>query len=76
MREAKTAAQVKSQIDWQNTLSPLEDRLLLMAQGEAEQTAGGLYIPEIAQDRRKQALVLAVGPGKKDKSQGLRAFTK
>lgn len=46
-------------------LRPLGDRLIVEDIPEAEMTAGGIVLPEMARDRERapRAKVLAVGPG-------------
>ena len=43
---------------------PLSDRVVVQALEEAEQTRGGLYIPDTAKEKPQQGKVIAVGPGK------------
>ncbi|MFP3959181.1 MAG: co-chaperone GroES [Spirochaetaceae bacterium] len=45
-------------------IKPLGDRVLLKIQQEEEKTKGGLYIPETAQEKTQQGLVVAVGDDK------------
>ena len=48
------------------TVRPLGDRVLVK-QAEAEtKSAGGIIIPDTAQEKTTQAVVVAVGEGKKD----------
>ena len=42
---------------------PLADRVLVKQTAAETKTAGGLYIPETAQEKTQQATVEAVGPG-------------
>lgn len=67
VKKAAPAKATKTHVSWQKFLTPLEDRILLKAEGVAERTPGGLYIPETVRERANQARVLAVGPGKRDK---------
>ena len=47
-------------------IKPLADRVVV-APAEAEQkTAGGIIIPDTAQEKPQKGIVVAVGPGKKD----------
>lgn len=46
------------------TIQPLADRVVVQALDEAEQTRGGLYIPDTAKEKPQQGKVVAVGPGK------------
>lgn len=43
-------------------IQPLEDRIIIQPI-EVEQTVSGLYIPETAQEKPSEAIVLAVGSG-------------
>jgi chaperonin GroES len=43
---------------------PLADRVVVQALEEAEQTRGGLYIPDTAKEKPQQGKIIAVGPGK------------
>jgi chaperonin GroES len=45
-------------------VKPLSDRVVVQALEEAEQTRGGLYIPDTAKEKPQQGKVIAVGPGK------------
>jgi chaperonin GroES len=45
-------------------IKPLSDRVVVQALEEAEQTRGGLYIPDTAKEKPQQGKVIAVGPGK------------
>ncbi|MEX0886212.1 MAG: co-chaperone GroES [Phycisphaeraceae bacterium] len=43
---------------------PLDDRVLIKPEEPEEKTAGGIYLPESAQEKPLIGNVLAVGPGK------------
>ena len=45
------------------TLTPLNDRLIVRALEEDEISAGGVIIPDAARERPQKGEVLAVGPG-------------
>lgn len=45
-------------------IQPLADRVVVQALAEAEQTRGGLYIPDTAKEKPQQGEIVAVGPGK------------
>jgi chaperonin GroES len=45
-------------------IKPLSDRVVVQALEAAEQTRGGLYIPDTAKEKPIQGKVVAVGPGK------------
>jgi len=49
------------------TVAPLADRVVVRASEEAEQTRGGLYIPDTAKEKPQQGEVVAVGPGRFEK---------
>ena len=44
-------------------IKPLADRVLVKQVEAEKKTAGGLYIPDTAQEKTQQAVVEAVGPG-------------
>ncbi len=44
---------------------PLADRILLKRIDEAEKTSGGIIIPDTAKEKPVEALVVAVGNGKR-----------
>ena len=46
-------------------IRPLGDRLLVKRIEEAEQTRGGIIIPDTAKEKPMQGEVVAVGPGRK-----------
>ncbi|HET7025843.1 MAG: co-chaperone GroES [Gemmatimonadales bacterium] len=50
-------------------LQPLEDRVVIFPDDEAETMRGGLYIPDTAKEKPTQGEVLAVGPGRVEKGQ-------
>ena len=54
----ETATKAKSNI------RPLGDRVLVKAVERAEQTKSGLFLPDTAQEKPQEALVVAVGNGK------------
>ncbi|OUJ13675.1 co-chaperone GroES [Acetobacter sp. DsW_063] len=45
---------------------PLHDRVVLRRITAAEKTAGGIIIPDTAQEKPAEAVVVAVGPGTRD----------
>ncbi|MFL5735616.1 MAG: co-chaperone GroES [Chloroflexia bacterium] len=55
---AETATQVKTNI------RPLGDRVVVKAVERTEQTKSGIFIPDTAQEKPQEAIVVAVGPGK------------
>jgi chaperonin GroES len=48
-------------------LHPMEDRVVIMPDEEAESMRGGLYIPDTAKEKPTQGEVIAVGPGRIEK---------
>jgi chaperonin GroES len=54
----ETATKTKTNI------RPLGDRVLVKAVERAEQTKSGLFLPDTAQEKPQEAIVLAVGNGK------------
>src|SRR6476620_12547850 len=54
----KNAAPVK--------VGPLADRVVVRSLEEAEQTRGGLFIPDTAKEKPQEGEILAVGPGRFD----------
>jgi chaperonin GroES len=60
-----TATKAKPKIK----IHPLEDRVVILPDEEAETIRGGLYIPDTAKERPTQGAVLAVGPGRIEKGQ-------
>ena len=47
-------------------IQPLGDRILVKALAAEEKTAGGIFIPDNAQEKPQQGEVIAVGSGTKD----------
>ena len=47
-----------------STLKPLNDRLVVKTLVPEEKTAGGIILPDSAQEKPQEAEVVAVGPGK------------
>lgn len=47
---------------------PLHDRVVVRRVDEDQKTAGGIIIPETAQEKPMEGEVLAVGPGARDES--------
>ena len=46
-------------------IQPLHDRIILEAAQKEERTAGGIILPDTAQEKPQRGTVLAVGPGKR-----------
>ena len=47
---------------------PLHDRVLIRRLTAEEKTAGGIIIPDTAQEKPMEGEVVAVGPGARDES--------
>jgi chaperonin GroES len=45
-------------------LKPLGDRVVLEVLDDAEQTTGGIFIPDTAREKPQRGVILAVGPGR------------
>lgn len=45
---------------------PNEDRVLVKPAAAEEKTAGGIIIPDTAQEKPQRGVIIAAGPGKKD----------
>jgi chaperonin GroES len=45
-------------------LKPLGDHVIVQTISQEEVTAGGIFLPETAQQRPQEGLVIAVGPGR------------
>jgi chaperonin GroES len=50
-------------------IQPLADRVVVRPLEEAEQKRGGLYIPDTAKEKPQQGEIIAVGPGRFEKSE-------
>ena len=50
---------------------PLQDRVLVRRLDEDEKTAGGIIIPDTAQEKPTEGEVIAVGPGGRDEQGNL-----
>jgi chaperonin GroES len=50
-------------------IQPLEDRVVIMPNDDAEEMRGGLYIPDTAKEKPTQGEVIAVGPGRVEKGE-------
>ena len=48
-------------------ITPLEDRVVVIPDDEAETMRGGLYIPDTAKEKPTQGAVIAVGQGRYEK---------
>jgi chaperonin GroES len=45
-------------------IKPLHDRIIVKAADKEQKTAGGIILPDTAQEKPQRGEVLAVGPGK------------
>lgn len=54
-----------------SNIRPLHDRILIKRTAAEEKTPGGLIIPDAAKEKPVEALVIAVGSGKRDKDGNL-----
>ena len=52
-------------VDKKMTLCPLQDRILIRRVVAETKTPGGIFIPDMAQEKPVEGEVLAVGPGKR-----------
>lgn len=50
-------------------ITPLEDRVVVVPDGETETMRGGLYIPDTAKEKPTQGEVVAVGAGRVEKGE-------
>jgi chaperonin GroES len=46
---------------------PLHDRMVVVRIASEEKTAGGIIIPDTAQEKPQEGRIVAVGPGKRDR---------
>jgi chaperonin GroES len=47
-------------------IRPLNDRVIVSRMEEEQKTAGGIIIPDTAQEKPQEGKIIAVGPGKQD----------
>jgi chaperonin GroES len=52
-------------------LIPIEDRVVVQKEESEEKTAGGILLPDSAKEKPQQAIVVSVGPGKRDEKGNL-----
>lgn len=62
--------QVKEQKK-KNNFQPLGNRVLVRRLEQTETLKGGILLPDTAKKKQEQAEIIAIGPGKKDKSGNL-----
>lgn len=67
------ATQLQSKTNDKQTvnLRPMGNRVLLRRLEAEEKLKGGIFLPETAKKKQEQAEVIAIGPGKTDKSGNL-----
>ncbi|MBN1949822.1 MAG: co-chaperone GroES [Bacteroidales bacterium] len=53
-------------------IKPLDDRVLVEPQAAEEKTASGIIIPDSAKEKPQSGKVVAVGPGTKDVTMGVK----
>ncbi len=46
------------------TLRPLDDRVVIKQSEAEEKTAGGIFLPDAAQEKPQIGKIIAIGPGK------------
>jgi chaperonin GroES len=46
-------------------IQPLHDRIIIEAASKEDRTAGGIILPDSAQEKPQRGTVVAVGPGKR-----------
>ena len=51
-----------------STVKPLGDRIFIKVSASDEKTAGGILLPDTAQEKPQQGEVIAVGPGRRSES--------
>ena len=56
------------------SIRPLHDRVLIKRTAAEEKTPGGLIIPDAAKEKPVEAVVVAIGSGKRDKDGNLIAL--
>lgn len=70
-KKSSPAAGSKKQ-NFSHVFTPLDDRILVDVLPPETKTAGGLFIPDMAQNRQNRGVVVAVGPGRRNKKAKLR----
>jgi chaperonin GroES len=60
---------IKTKIRPKISIHPLEDRVVILPSDEGEAMRGALYIPDTAKEKPTRGEVLAVGPGRIEKSE-------
>lgn len=66
--QLKATASGTKRMNWENLITPLDDRIIVELLGASDRTPGGLFIPESAQSvENSKGKVLVVGRGRRDK---------
>ncbi len=68
----KTKTQKTSAVSYAKFFNPLDDRIVVDILPAPTKTAGGLFIPDSGQEKPERGVVVAVGPGKRNKKAQLR----
>jgi chaperonin GroES len=71
MAQVQQATKQKEKSSSKVNLRPLGNRVLVRRLESEEKLKGGIILPETAKKKQEQALVVAIGTGKKDKSGNL-----
>ena len=69
---AKAGKMMGTTADWNRLFTPLDDRVLVQLENHERKTAGGLFLPDTAEERPMQGKVVRVGRGHRDKKGRLR----
>jgi chaperonin GroES len=56
-------------------LKPIGDRILVKREASSEKSKGGIILPENAKKKPQQGVVVAVGPGKRNKDGSVTPLT-
>jgi chaperonin GroES len=69
MAASTSAMKMKSKIKIKIKIQPLADRVVVRPLEDTEQMRGGLYVPDTAKEKPQQGEIIAVGPGRFEKSE-------
>lgn len=61
--------------DNKTILTPLEDRIVAEKNDLEEKTSGGIVLPDSAKEKPPYAVIISIGPGKKDDNGNLIPIT-
>ena len=64
--QCQPSQEILSQKETSMKLRPLQDRVLIRRVDPETKTAGGIFIPDTAQEKPMEGEVVAVGPGTRD----------